>query len=405
MSSLKSTGLLLTLNGGSSSLKFALYPWEDITGEAPSVGRGQVSGLGGQSCSPTLKVKGDIFSDKDPPEDLMSTCTNAGEAAHKLLDWIKVHLSGNPLIAVGHRVVHGGTMRSSVRITDEILAYLRTLIPLAPLHEPSNVAIIEHVFAFDQNLPQVACFDTSFHTTNPAPLCRLPIPRQWHDKGLHRYGFHGLSYDFIAGKLQTLSPHAAQGRTIVAHLGSGASLCALKGGQSLTSSMGFSALGGLMMSTRTGDLDPGVVLYFLEQANLSPKEVSSLLWRESGLLGVSGMSADMAALIASDRIEAQEAVDLFLLRLTREIGGLAVILEGLDALVFTGGIGENATTIRARACQTLAWLGIDFDDAANSAVHGRATRLSTAKSTIEVWVVPTDEEAVIARDTRQYGIS
>ncbi len=303
------------------------------------------------------------------------------------------------IVAAGHRVVHGGMKFTSPALIDsDTLSSLKSLISLAPLHQPHNLAAIEAVAQQAPGLPQVACFDTAFHRTQPSVAQAFALPRRFTDAGVLRYGFHGLSYEYIASVLPEVDAAAAAGRTLVAHLGNGASICAMKGCRSVASTMGFTALDGLPMGTRCGAIDPGVLLYLIEQHRLDARTLEHLLYHESGLLGVSGISSDMRTLLASSDPRAAEAVDLFIYRIGREIGSLAAALGGLDALVFTGGIGENAPTIRARVCREAAWLGVQFDEAANA--EG-GPRISLRGSPVSAWVVPTNEELIIALHTKR----
>ena len=284
-------------------------------------------------------------------------------------------------------------------ITPQVLAELQALIPLAPLHQPYNLAAIEAVFERLPGVPQVACFDTSFHRGQPAVAEVIPLPRELCRCGVQRYGFHGLSYEYIASILPQAAPEIAAGRVIVAHLGSGASLCALKNGKSMDSTLGFTALDGLCMGTRPGAVDPGVILYLFQNLGLSAKEVETVLYKKSGLLGISGISNDMRDLLASSEPSAQLAVDYFVYRAAKEIGALSAVLRGLDGLVFTAGIGENSPEIRRRICEASAWLGIELDGEANAR---KGPRISSTKSRISAWVIPTNEELMIARHTGMY---
>jgi acetate kinase len=307
-------------------------------------------------------------------------------------------LSQHRLSAVGHRVVHGGTRFSRPVVVDvRILAELRSLIPLAPLHQPHNLAAIEAVADEAPWLDQVACFDTAFHRTQPAVAQAFALPRRYQDEGLRRYGFHGLSYEYIAATLPHLDARGAGGRTVVAHLGNGASMCALYQGHSVATTMSFTALDGLMMGTRCGEIDPGVLLYLIDRHHMSGADLQRLLYEESGLLGVSGRSSDMRELLASAEPAARDAIDLFVYRASRELGSLAAALGGLDALVFTGGIGENAAAIRARICQEASWLGVKLVGESNA--RG-GPRITTDDSPVAAWVVPTNEELMIAMHTR-----
>ncbi len=312
-----------------------------------------------------------------------------------LLSWIDDHLGADRLIAVGHRVVHGGADYSTpILIDDAVLAALDRLGPLAPLHQPHNVAAIRAVAAVRPQMPQIACFDTAFHHAHASEVTRFALPRAFHDDGVRRYGFHGLSYEYVIDRLRTVDPDLAGKRVIAAHLGNGASICGMADGRSVDSSMGFTALDGLMMGTRCGALDPGVLLYLLQQKRMSAAEIEELLYRKSGLLGVSGISSDMRVLLASDDPRAAEAVGLFVHRIVREVGAVVSVLGGLDGLIFTAGIGENAPEIRRDVCARLAWLGVTLDEAANVAGVGL---ISAVGSRVKVHVVATDEEAMIAR--------
>ena len=337
---------------------------------------------------------GQVIDDSDLPL--------AGEAAHRaalafLVDWLRDHDGGRAIAGVGHRVVHGAERYSKPLVLDAAaIDTLRGFIPLAPLHQPHNLAGIEAMTGALPGVPQVACFDTAFHRSQPEVAQRFALPRHSTAQGVRRYGFHGLSYEYIAEALPSHLPGRADGRVIVAHLGNGASMCAMKGLRSVATTMGFTAVEGLMMGTRCGSLDPGVLLYLMDYQGMDAKALEKLLYKESGLLGVSGISQDMRELLASDRPEAHEAVDLFCYRIVREIGSLAAALGGLDALVFTGGIGEHAAPVRQRICAALDWLGIAVDITANDR---DASRISGSASRIDVLVLPTNEEWMIARHT------
>jgi len=298
---------------------------------------------------------------------------------------------------VGHRVVHGGPrFAQPVVVTPQVLEELRRLVPLAPLHQPHNLAAIDAVTARLPEVPQVACFDTSFHRGQPEVATVVPLPRDLCRDGVQRYGFHGLSYEYVASVLPTVAPEIAGGRVIVAHLGSGASLCALRAGKSVDSTLSFTALDGLCMGTRPGALDPGVVLYLFQTLGLSAKEVESVLYKKSGLLGISGISNDMRDLLGNTAAPAQLAVDYFVYQAAKQIGAMAAALGGVDGLVFTAGIGENSPQIRTRICEACAWLGVELDTAAN---QSRQPRITRAGSPVSAWVVPTNEELMIARHT------
>jgi acetate kinase len=384
---------VLCLNGGSSSLKFALYQGD----ETNCVGRGSITGIG---TTPALSVKGPIF-DKNPNPQFKSECRSTTDAATEVANLLHSVMPDNALIGVGHRVLHGADMTQPTIVRPYILAYLKSLIPLAPLHQPFNIEALEMIMKLYPKVPQVACFDTSFHTTMPAIHTRFAIPRVWHDKGVRRYGAHGLSYEFIADRLKELDPKSYAGRSIVAHLGSGASLCALDQGKSFLTTMGFTVLDGLVMGTRPGALDPGVMLYFMREAKLSEQAIERMLYHDSGLRGVSGISNDMAVLLASKAPEAREAIDMFCIRITREVGALTSLLGGLDALVFTGGVGENAVSIRAQVAASLSWLGLKIDQNLNANPGKGEIKISTPDSKIETWLIPTNEESIIARHTRE----
>jgi acetate kinase len=376
---------VLVMNAGSSSLKFAL-----VAGDQ-SLGRGQVDRIGVAGKRPHAKVQrnGVTLIDADVP------AADHEQALDWLLDWTPTALPGVRPAAVGHRVVHGGDAYTTpVRVTPGVVAALKALVPLAPLHQPHNVAPIEYLLRRSPDLPQVACFDTAFHATQDRLERMYALPRAYFERGVKRYGFHGLSYESIAGRLPAVDPRAAAGRTVVCHLGNGASMCALRAGRSVATTMGFTALDGLVMGSRCGSIDPGVLLYALEHDGLSPPQLSELLYTQSGLLGVSGISSDMRDLLASARPQAAEAVELFCRRAARELGTLAAALGGLDAVVFTAGIGEHAAPVRARIGELAAWLGVRIDPAANAA-HRPA--IHSPDSAVAVLVIPTDEEGAVAR--------
>jgi acetate kinase len=382
----------LVLNAGSSSLKFCVFQRPEGDGWRLEA-RGQIEGIG---TAPKLRVKNG--EGKPVADEKVDTWVRDGrDAVDVLAVWLRSHYDGAHVLGVGHRVVHGGVWFTAPTILDRhTLAHLYELVPLAPLHQPYNLAAIEAVFARLPDVPQVACFDTSFHRGQPAVAEVIPLPRDLCKAGVQRYGFHGLSYEYIASVLPEVAPEIAGGRVIVAHLGSGASMCALKEGQSVDSTLGFTALDGLCMGTRPGALDPGVVLYLLQSLSLSPKDIETILYKKSGLLGISGVSNDMRELLCSRRPEAGLAVDYFVYRAAREVGALAAVLGGLDGLVFTGGIGENSAEIRRRVCEASRWLGVELDAEANEA---RGPRISTRESKVSAWVISTDEELMIARHT------
>ncbi len=388
---------VLVLNSGSSSLKFALYTRE----YHECVGQGSVTGVG-QAAKPTLKTKGRLFEKSDASGFALSgECANVSQAVQMLLGWLETVLPKNGLAAVGHRVVHGGTLKNHCKVTPETVEYLRSLTSLAPLHQPYNLAAIEQIMRTHPRVPQVACMDTIFHATMPVINRRMGLPRKMHDKGIMRYGFHGLSYVFIAGRLERISPQGSKGRAIVAHLGSGSSMCAMKGGKSFDTTLGFSTLDGLMMGTRPGTLDAGVILYLLQEEKMDAKALEKLLYKESGLLGVSGISADMITLQQSQAPEAKEAIDLYCHRIIREAGALISVLGGIDCFVFTGGMGEHAPTIRTQVVDGLKWAGLEFHNRSRNAsvMDGQESLLSPPQAPVEVWEIPTDEEAIIVRHT------
>jgi acetate kinase len=381
----------LVLNAGSSSLKFCVF--QRPAGEIWRLeARGQIEGIG---TSPRLSVK-DADS-KSVADEKLDAIDDGRDAVGALAAWLRSKYGGSRVLGVGHRVVHGGVRFTRPTILNlQVIAALNELVPLAPLHQPYNLAAIEAAFERLPGVPQVACFDTSFHRGQPAVAELVPLPRNFREGGLQRYGFHGLSYEYIASVLPTVAPQIAEGRVIVAHLGSGSSLCALKNGKSVDSTLGFTALDGLCMGTRPGAIDPGVVLYLFQNLGLSPKEVETILYKKSGLLGISGISNDMRDLLGRSEPEAQLAVDYFVYRVAREIGGLAAVLGGIDALVFTAGIGENSPEIRQRICEASAWLGIELDGQANK---NKESLISTRNSKVSAWVIPTNEEMMIARHT------
>ena len=381
---------ILCLNAGSSSIKFALFE----EGQA-RVAHGLIEGIGE---APHFRG----FDREGRPAGERQWETGAGLSHEELLgmvlDWAEAHRGGDTLIAAAHRVVHGGTgFPAPVKVDVEVLEALEALTPLAPLHQPRNLAPIRTLMKMRPELPQVACFDTSFHHAMPELAARLPLPRRYAEAGVRRYGFHGLSYEYIARRLAELDPDRAGGRVIAAHLGNGASACAMRGGKSVDTSMGFTALDGLMMGTRCGTLDPGVVLYMMQEEHLDADAIEHILYHESGLLGVSGVSADMRALLASESDAARLAVALFAYRAAREIAALTVSTGGLDTLIFTAGIGEHAARARALICARLAHFGLTLDEAANGR-HDPV--ISAPESNVRVRVIPTDEEAMMAQHAR-----
>jgi acetate kinase len=380
---------IAVINAGSSSIKFALYAASD---EA-LLFRGQIESIG---LEPRLKVRDTagttIAEQKWPPSgfDHRAATQEIVRVANELL-------GGSKVAAVGHRVVHGG-MKYDVplRVNASVIAELELLIPLAPLHQPHNVTPIRAIMEHAPKLPQVACFDTAFHRSQTTVVQSFALPRAYFVEGIRRYGFHGLSYEYVAGEMRRIAPDIADARLIVAHLGNGASLCAIRNGRSVASTMGFTAVDGLMMGTRCGSIDPGVLLYLMDHHRLDVRAIEDLIYRKSGLLGVSGISSDMRTLRASSAPEAAEAIALFVHRIVREIGSLSAALGGLDGLLFTAGIGENDAVTRAEVAVGCAWLGLALDDERNVASAGR---ISSDASRIQMWVVPTNEELMIARHT------
>jgi len=382
----------LVLNAGSSSLKFCVF--KRPQGETWQLeARGQIDGIG---TSPRLSARdseGGILA----LTNLDAAVCDGRAAIDALATWLRSRYGNARVLGVGHRVVHGGAKYDRpVMITKDVLVDLYQLIPLAPLHQPYNLAAIERICERMPDVPQVACFDTSFHQTCPAVAKLIPLPQDVRKSGVQRYGFHGLSYEYIASVLPKVAPAIARGRIIVAHLGSGASLCALKNGTSVDSTLGFTALDGLCMGTRPGSLDPGVVLYLYQGLGLSAKEIETILYKKSGLLAISGISNDMRDLLVLNEPGARMAIDYFVYRAAKEIGSLAAVLGGVDGLVFTAGIGENSPEIRKRICDASSWLGIELDAEANSS--GRSC-ISTPQSRVSTWVIPTNEELMIARHT------
>jgi acetate kinase len=387
---------ILVLNSGSSSLKFSLFRSGDGDAELRSIFEGQVEGIGQRTARLVVADAGGKRR-----SEVSLPAAEAGDhraAIARVRMWLRDHGGVEGLGAVGHRVVHGGSLYDApVRIDKGVLEQLERLVPLAPLHQPHQLAAIHAVADGAPDLPQIACFDTAFHRAQPALAQALALPRELTDAGVRRYGFHGLSYEAIALALPVLAPEIAEKRVVVAHLGNGASLCAMRGRRSVATTMGFSTLDGLMMGTRPGALDPGVLLYLMDERGMDARRLEELLYQQSGLLGVSGLSSDMRELLTSTDPRAREAIDLFVYRIARELGSLAATLGGIDALVFTGGIGENAAAIRARVCVDAEWLGVRIDEAANRA---GGPRISASGSGVSAWVVRTDENRMIARHVR-----
>jgi acetate kinase len=392
---------ILVLNAGSSSLKFSVFQAE--RGDQRLLAHGQIEGIGSTprfvlrgSANETLEDQ-TLTADADADADADASLDHE-QALALVLEKYKARFSGYRLVAAGHRVVHGGVkFTQPVAITPDVLAEIESLVPLAPLHQPHNIAAIRAAMRTMPSLPQVACFDTSFHRTQPEIAQLFGLPRRFTNDGLRRYGFHGLSYEYIASVLPGIDARAASGRTIVAHLGNGASLCALKEGKSVATTMSFTPVDGLVMGTRVGSLDPAAMLYLMTQYGMDAHALEKLIYHDSGLLGVSGVSSDMRVLLSSNDPHAAEAIELFVYRIAREIGSLAAALGGLDALVFTAGIGENAAPIRAKVCRAAQWLGANLDESAND----RGGPKISHDGDVAVWVIPTNEELIIVEHTKR----
>lgn len=383
--------VILTINAGSSSLKFQIFRVESDRLER--VVRGQIEGIGTRPHLRAVSAQGKPLIDRSFAAEAMPDLPTAVAELRAWLRTLEYRLH-----AVGHRVVHGGPeFARPVRIDARVLEILERYVDLAPLHQPNNLAPIRLVMQIDPALPQVACFDTAFHRDHSPVTDRYALPAHFYEEGVRRYGFHGLSYEYVAEKLGVVAPEIAQGKVIVAHLGSGASMCALSAGRSLESTMGFTALDGLPMGTRPGQLDPGVVLYLFDKKGMSAAAVSDLLYRHSGLKGLSGISSDMRDLLESSAPQAAQAIEHFVHRAGLNVGMLTAALGGLDGFVFTAGIGENSPAIRARLIEKMHWLGAELDERAN---HAGETCISTKTSRVALYVVPTDEELMIARHTR-----
>jgi acetate kinase len=381
--------LIGVINAGSSSLKFSFYEGEK------RLLTGQVDGIG---VRPKASASGPDGVSIAPPDLGGKPATAPSELLPAIIPWAREQLGGRHLAALGHRVVHGGMRYSRpARVTPELLVELEALVPLAPLHEPHNLAPIKMALKLNPDLPQVACFDTAFHRTAPEVEQAFALPYSFYEEGVRRYGFHGLSYEYIASVLPQCVPEIANGRVVVAHLGNGCSACAMRDRVSVATTMGFTALDGLPMGTRCGELDAGVVLHLIQQKNMQPDALVDLLYRHSGLLGLSGISSDFRELLASDQPRARFAVEVFCYRVARHIASLAAALGGLDGVVFTAGVGENAAPVRSAICRACAWLGLDLDEAANKE-HSK--RISTPNSRVGAYVMRTDENLMIARHAR-----
>lgn len=378
-----SASAILTINAGSSSIKFSIYsageePVERVRGEVEDIGDDAILEIG----------------DHDGKKRRIGIGRIGHEAAlTAILDHADDFLDGQAVTGIGHRVVHGGVdFARPMRLDDATIARLVELEPLAPLHQPHNLAAVRAARSAFPDAVQIACFDTAFHRAHPWVNDTFALPREWYDRGVRRYGFHGLSYEYVSGEIARIAPELQHGRVVIAHLGNGASMCAVRDGRSVASTMGFTALDGLPMGTRCGQLDPGVLLYMMDHEKMTSDQITDLLYRKSGLKGLSGMTNDMRELEASDRPEAAEAIDYFVFRIRRELGAMAASQGGIDALVFCGGIGENSALVRRRVCEDMEWLGIAIDETANAE---NALELATGKT--RVMVIRTDEERVIAR--------
>ncbi len=384
-------GAVLVLNAGSSSLKFEVF--EVLGADVRSTAAGQIEGIGSAPRFVAREAGGVTLVD-ERWDDVESGGTH-GVALRRLGDWLRTYLHGEKLLGVGHRVVHGGPEYSTpVRLTPEVAARLESFVALAPLHQPHNLAGIRAVSTIMPDLPQVACFDTAFHRSAPRVAQQFALPGSFYDEGVRRYGFHGLSYEYIAARLPEVAPHIAHGRVVVAHLGNGASMCALSNGHSVETTMGFTALDGLPMGTRPGQIDPGVILYLIMQEGMTASQVQDMLYRDSGLKALSGISNDIRDLLASDDPKARFAIDYFCYRIALNAGMLASALGGIDSVIFTAGIGENAAAIRANVSERLGWIGAELDANANDS---GLFKISTSGSRIGLYIVPTDEEQMIAR--------
>jgi len=382
---------VVVINAGSSSIKFAIFE----AGPAETIlFRGKIEQIGISPRLRAIDAEGrQVAARSWAAEDL-----DHRAASREVLQTAMQLIQGRTVVAVGHRVVHGGVRYATPVLVDaEVIGSLAALTPLAPLHQPHNLAAIEAIAEMAPRIPQIACFDTAFHRDQPPLAQMFALPRRFTEDGIRRYGFHGLSYEYVTSRLGELAPELARGRVIVAHLGNGASLCAVRDGRSMATTMGFTAVDGLVMGTRCGALDAGVLIHLMDAYGMDARDLEDLVYRQSGLLGVSGVSSDMRALRASAEPNAAEAVALFVYRVVREIGSLAAALGGLDGIVFTGGIGENDAATRADIAAGCGWLGLDLDEAADD--HG-ARPINSAASRVAAWVIPTDEERMVARHTQ-----
>lgn len=390
------TDTILVINAGSSSLKFSVF---GIQGKKLNlISKGEIEGIGTNPHFVAKDARGTVLTNMNWEAE--TRADGHTDALKTLLDWLGQRQSDTTLMAVGHRVVHGGAeLFKSVIIDETVLATLESIIPLMPLHLPHNLSAIRAVSQIHPQIPQVACFDTAFHINHPKVANCFGLPQELYECGVRRYGFHGISYEYITHTLTKIAPDLVAGRVVVAHLGSGASMCAIKNGRSIDTTMGFSALDGLPMGTRCGSLDPGVILYLFQELGMTPGKVEDLLYKNSGLLGLSGISNDLRDLLSSPERAAQEAIDYFIYRIAKELGSLTAVLRGLDGLVFTAGIGQNSPEIRKRVCEDAAWLGIELDDIANQQNRRCISHPGTSPS---VWVIPTDEERMIALHTANF---
>jgi len=382
---------ILVINAGSSSIKFTLFLDK---AEPESFLKGTIEGLyTGSAHFVAHDTAGSIVSERR----WSGTVQDHAGMTKYLLEFVKTHLGNHEIVAIGHRVVHGGSEYGApVRLDEIVLSKLHRLVPLAPLHQPHNLAPVRSIFDFAPTIFQVACFDTAFHAGQPPIAQSFALPPDVTEKGVKRYGFHGLSYEFIASRMPSLDPALSNGKVVVAHLGNGASLCAIENGKSIASTMGFTALDGLPMGTRSGSIDPGVILYLIDELKMGPRDIENLLYRRSGLLGVSGISSDMRTLESSTDPRAKFAVELFVYRTVREVASLAAAMGGLDGLVFTAGIGEHSGKVRKAVSDGVAWMGLELDEEANT--EGRVW-ISTSNSRVSAWKISTDEELMIARHT------
>jgi acetate kinase len=389
MSTAPSEPLIGVINAGSSSVKFSFYEGDR------RILTGQVEGIG---VNPSATAAGPNGEKLAPPDLSTKPPTVPSEVLPAILAWAREKLGYRRLAALGHRVVHGGLHHSRpARVTPELIAELEALVPLAPLHEPHNLAPIKMALSLNPELPQVACFDTAFHRTAPEVEQAFALPYSLYEEGIRRYGFHGLSYEYIASVLPERAPEIAHGRVVVAHLGNGCSACAMRNRVSIATTMGFTALDGLPMGTRCGELDAGVVLHLIQQKGMSAQQLVDLLYRRSGMLGISGISSDFRELLASEDTRARFAIEVFCYRVAGHIASLAAALGGLDGIVFTAGVGENAAPVRSAICRACAWLGLELDEAAN---RENKERISAPNSRIAAYVIKTDENLMIARHAR-----